>query len=143
MVTIVIACDHAGFELKKTILAHLEGKNGLNMLDLGTDSLESVDYPDYGEKAAKAIAAGEADLGILICGTGIGISIAANRFKGIRAAPCHDVTSTRLARRHNDANMLAIGARLVGVQVACDCVDEFLTQAFDGGRHQHRIEKLG
>lgn len=143
MKTIAIACDHAGFELKQSLIQHLKGRGDVTLVDLGTHSMDSVDYPDYGAAAAQAILDGKAELGIVICGTGIGISIAANRFKGIRSAPCHDVTSARLARQHNNANILAIGARLVGVAVACDCVDAFLDQSFQGGRHQRRVDMLG
>lgn len=143
MIPIVISCDHAGFQLKMELIKHLEGRGEITILDLGTHSTESVDYPAYGTAAAQAILEGKAKLGIIICGTGIGISIAANRLKGIRAAQCHDVSSARLARQHNNANMLAIGARLMGVQVARDCVDAFLDAAFEGERHQRRVEMLG
>jgi ribose 5-phosphate isomerase B len=102
-----------------------------------------VDYPDYGYKLAEAVTAGEADAGIAICGSGIGISIALNRYAGIRAALCHDVTSAQLSRQHNDANVLALGARLIGADVATACVDAFLATPFEGGRHAGRVEKLG
>lgn len=117
---------------------------GLRVLDLGTDSEASVDYPDFGAAVARAITDGKASRGVVVCGTGLGISIAANRFKGVRAAPCGDATTARLARQHNDANVLALGARLIGVEVARDCLKIFLETPFDGGeRHSRRIGKLG
>ena len=116
---------------------------GYEMLDLGTDGPDSVDYPDFGQALAHAVQDGRADRGVLVCGTGIGISMAANRHAGIRAAVCHDETSARLAREHNDANVLALGARLVGVEVAKDCLRTFLTTEFAGGRHVGRVAKLG
>lgn len=116
---------------------------GYIILDLGTDSDQSVDYPDYGAVLAKAIVEQKADYGIAICGSGIGISIAANRVAGIRAALCHESYSAQLARRHNDANVLALGARLIGNDVAKECALAFLNTAFEGGRHSKRIEKLG
>ncbi|MGH6945928.1 MAG: ribose 5-phosphate isomerase B [Kiloniellales bacterium] len=139
---IAIASDHAGFALKGVLIAELE-RLGRPALDLGTGSEDSVDYPDFGKSLALAIADGRAERGIVICGTGIGISIAANRNPAVRAAVCHDVTSTRLAREHNDANVLAMGARLIGVEVAKDCLKVFLETAFAGARHARRVEKLG
>lgn len=111
-------------------------------LDLGTDTTESVDYPDFGRKLAEAIAAGEADFGIAICGTGIGISIAANRNPAVRCGLCTDTTMARLTRQHNDANVLALGARITGVESAMDIVETFLNTEFEGGRHQRRVDKL-
>lgn len=141
--TVAIAADHAGVELKAVLRKEMEGM-GLRVLDLGTDSEASVDYPDFGAAVARAILDGEASRGVVVCGTGLGISIAANRFKGVRAAPCGDMTTARLARQHNDANVLALGARVVGVEVAKDCLKTFLETAFDGGeRHSRRIAKLG
>lgn len=113
-----------------------------DFLDLGTNSEESCNYADYGHALAESIEQGKAKLGIIICGSGIGISIAANRHKAIRAALCTDSTMARLSRLHNDANVLALGARIIGQQVAFDCVDAFFSTAFEGGRHQARIEKL-
>lgn len=139
---IAIASDHAGFELKSTVIGYLK-KRGFDVLDLGTDSDDRVDYPDYGFALAEAIASGRAPRGIGICGSGIGISIALNRNPKIRAALCHDVTSAHLARQHNDANVLALGARLISEDVARDCVEAFLNTAFEGGRHVNRVEKLG
>ena len=138
---VAIACDHAGVELKRTLKEWLVGR-GQTVLDLGTDGPDSVDYPDYGHAMAEAIESGQAACGVLICGTGIGISIAANRHAGIRAAVCHDVTTARLARLHNDANVLALGARILGPGVALDCLGAFLSTAYEGGRHDGRIAKL-
>lgn len=139
---IALASDHAGVALRREIRAHLEAA-GHAVLDLGPEGTESVDYPDYADRMAAAIRDGRAVRGVLICGTGIGISIAANRHRGIRAALCHDATTSRLARRHNDANVLALGARVIGSEVAKDCVDAFVGTAFEGGRHAARVAKLG
>ncbi|HCP00466.1 MAG: ribose 5-phosphate isomerase B [Alphaproteobacteria bacterium] len=141
--TIAIAADHAGFPLKEVLKAELE-VHGLTVCDLGTDSDSSVDYPDFGRALAEVVSGGDATRGIIICGTGIGISIAANRVAGVRAALCHDATSARLAREHNDANILALGARLIGPEVALDCLRVFLTTSYAGGeRHDRRVGKLG
>lgn len=139
---LAVASDHAGFDLKSLIVEDLE-RQGYEVLDLGTHGPESVDYPDFGHALAETIASGKADRGIIVCGTGIGIAMAANRHASVRAAVCHDQTSARLAREHNDANVLALGARLVGTEVAKDCAKTFLTTAFAGGRHARRVEKLG
>ena len=139
--TIAIAADHAGFRLKTAIKEELESL-GRNVLDLGTAGPESVDYPDFGKALAIAIGNGEAGSGVLVCGTGIGIAVAANRYRHIRAAVCHDVTTARLARQHNDANVLALGARIIGEQVAKDCLLEFLATEYEGGRHDPRVSKL-
>ena len=138
---IAIASDHAGYDLK-TILAEELGTMGYEVVDLGTDGRDSVDYPDFAKALIKAVIEGGADCGVLVCGTGIGISIAANRHPGIRAAVCHNETTARLARAHNDANVLALGARIVGVEVAKDCLRAFLTTDFAGGRHVGRVAKL-
>lgn len=138
---IALAADHAGFALKEALKARLEA-TGAKVLDLGTGSDERVDYPDFGARLAQALLAGEADTGVAICGTGIGISISLNRFKGIRAALCHDTTSARLSREHNNANVLCLGARTTGEATAIDCLDVFLASAFEGGRHQARVDKL-
>lgn len=138
---IAIASDHAGFEVKEAIKKHLEGK--AEVLDLGTHSTASVDYPDFGAAVGKAITNGDAEKGIVICGSGIGISIAANRFPAVRAALCMNSTMARLARQHNDANVLALGARLIGLEIAYDCIDAFLNTKFEGGRHEGRVKKLG
>lgn len=140
--SIAMASDHAGYELKTLLKEELEGR-GYEVLDLGTDGPESVDYPDFGQALAETIQAGRAGRGVLVCGTGIGISIAANRHKGVRAALCHDETSARLARQHNDANVLALGARLIGTEVAKNCLEVFLATDFEGGRHLGRVSKLG
>lgn len=140
-VPVVIASDHAGLDLKAELAAYL-GDLGYPITDLGPHTPASVDYPDYARAVALALRHHEARFGVLICGSGIGISIAANRYKGIRAALCHDVTSARLARQHNDANVLALGARLLGTAVAQECATVFLSTAFEGGRHQNRIAKL-
>ncbi len=138
---IVVGADHAGFSLKETIKGALK-KKGFQVLDVGTDSPESVDYPDFGHKLAKIIEGGEAARGVLVCGSGVGISMAANRHKGIRAANCTSVEMARLARAHNDANVLALGERLVSKETALDCLEAFLTTPFEGGRHQARVEKI-
>ena len=139
--TIAIASDHAGFELKGTVRAELEAM-GHKVLDLGTDGPESVDYGDFADALAEALRDGRAARGVVICGTGIGISIAANRHRHVRAALCHEASSARLARAHNDANVLVLGARLIGVEVVKDCVRAFFTTAFEGGRHGRRVAKL-
>jgi ribose 5-phosphate isomerase B len=139
---IVIGSDHAGYSLKQVLVAHLEDK-GWRIVDVGTDGTASVDYPNFGAAVAHALKEGKAPQGIVVCGSGIGISIAANRHDWIRAGLCHDATSARLCRLHNDANVLALGARLIGEEVAKDCVDVFLSTEFEGGRHQRRVDKLG
>lgn len=139
--TIAIAADHAGFALKSVLSAEL-ARLGCAVLDLGTHSAESVDYPDFARAVAQAIEGGQVQRGVLICGTGIGIGMAANRHRAVRAAVCHDVSSTRLARRHNDANVLALGARLIGEDVAKDCLRAFLETKFEGGRHARRVAKM-
>ena len=139
---IVIASDHAGWVLKEKLVGELEAM-GYAVLNLGTDGPESVDYPDFADLMAAAIRDGRAERGVLVCGTGIGIAIAANRHPEVRAAVCHDETSARLTREHNDANVLALGARLVGDEVAKDCLKTFLNTKFDGGRHVRRVAMLG
>ncbi len=139
---IVIASDHAGWVLKEKLVGELEAL-GHAVLNLGTDGPESVDYPDFADLLAAAIRDGRAERGVLVCGTGIGIAIAANRHPEVRAAVCHDETSARLTRQHNDANVLALGSRLVGDEVAKDCLKTFLSTKFDGGRHVRRVAKLG
>ncbi len=139
---IAIASDHAGFDLKALLKQEL-ATLGFEPLDLGTDSASSVDYPDFADRLADALKAGKAKRGVLICGTGIGISIAANRHRHVRAAVVHDVTSARLTRQHNNANVVCLGARLTGTDVAKDCLRVFLTTDFEGGRHQNRVAKLG
>lgn len=141
MKKIAIACDHGGYELKKDIIKHLENR-GFEICDFGCDSTKSVDYPDYALPASLAVAKGECDLGILICGTGIGMSLCANKVKGIRAACCSDTFSARMTRMHNNSNILCFGARVVGLGLATDMVDLFLDTEFEGERHNARIEKM-
>ena len=140
-VTIALASDHAGFLLKEYIKKYIITKQ-IEVSDLGTNSEESVDYPDFGELIAFDILNGSANKGIALCGTGIGISIAANRYKGIRAALCSEPKVVEIARRHNDANILVLGARLIDRNTACSCIDAFLNTPFDGGRHARRTKKL-
>jgi ribose 5-phosphate isomerase B len=140
--TVALAADHAGWELKTALRAVLDGR-GVGVVDLGVHDDGAVDYPDMAGALAAVLAEGRATRGVLVCGTGIGISIAANRFRHVRAALCHDVTTARLARQHNDANVLVLGARVVGLHVAKDCLEAFLDTAFEGGRHQRRVDKLG
>ncbi|MGO1117252.1 ribose 5-phosphate isomerase B [Rhodovibrionaceae bacterium A322] len=139
--TVAIASDHAGFELKCALAEELKSL-GYEVLDLGTHTTDSVDYPDYGTALAQAIADGKAEKGVAVCGTGIGISIAANRNPAVRAALCHNTTAARFTRLHNDANVLALGARMVGDEVAKDCLRVFLSTDFEGGRHERRVAKL-
>lgn len=136
---IAIGNDHAAVELKEIIRAYLEEK-GIEVINVGTDTLESVDYPLYGELVANKVAGGEADLGIAICGTGVGISIACNKVNGIRAACCSEPYSAKLSRIHNNSNVLCFGARVVGTELAKMIVDEWLNAEFIGGRHQSRID---
>ena len=138
---IAIACDHSALEMKKTIKRLLDDM-GLAYKDFGTNSEESCHYPIFGARAAKAVASGECERGILICGTGIGMSLAANKVKGIRCVACSEPYSARLSRAHNNANMLAIGARVIGPEMAKMIVGEFLNTAFEGGRHQVRVDML-
>ncbi len=140
--TIAIASDHAGFNLKTELKQELQAL-GFAPLDLGPDGTSSVDYPDFANRLAEAIQSGKARRGVLICGTGIGISMAANRHRHLRAAVVHDATTARLTRLHNDANVLCLGARITGADVAKDCLRVFLTTDFEGGRHQNRVAKLG
>ena len=138
---VAVAADHGGYELKSVLLPELRAL-GFDVLDLGTNGPESVDYPDFAEKVAAAIETGKARFGVLICGTGIGMSIAANRHRKVRAALCHDVTTARLARQHNDANVLTLGGRLIGTEAAKDCLKTFLSTSFEGGRHARRVAKF-
>ncbi len=138
---IALACDHAALGMKKEIMKLLD-EMGLSYKDFGTYTEDSCAYPVFGARAARAVAAGECDRGIVICGTGIGISIAANKVKGIRCGLCSDPLSAELTRRHNDANMLAFGARIVGPELAKSIVRAFLTTPYEGGRHQARVDML-
>lgn len=138
---IAMGNDHTAIELKETIKAHLE-KRGIEVLDLGTNSTESCDYPVYGEAVGRVVAGGDADLGIVICGTGLGISLAANKVKGIRACVCSEPYTARLSRMHNNSNVLAFGARVVGDEMAKMITDQWLDASFEGGRHQRRVDLL-
>lgn len=138
---IAIACDHSALELKAEVEALLTSR-GLEYRDFGTYTLESCHYPVYGARAARAVASGECDRGIVICGTGIGMSLAANKVPGIRCALCGDPYSAKMTRAHNDANMLALGARVIGVELAKMIVEAFLDTPFEGGRHQTRIDMI-
>jgi ribose 5-phosphate isomerase B len=141
--TLVIASDHGGYLYKEEIKAFLAKEYAdIKVIDAGTHSDESVDYPTYGHAAAHVIADGKADGGIIICGSGVGISIAANRFEEVRAALCTNVTMARLAREHNDANVLALGERIIGIEVALECVRMFLDTEFEGGRHERRVKAI-
>jgi ribose 5-phosphate isomerase B len=138
---IAIASDHAAVEMKAALVAHIR-ELGHEVVDLGPGGIDSVDYPDYGYKLAEAVASGDADRGIALCGSGIGISIAVNRHPGCRCALVSEPLSARLAREHNDANVLALGARIVGIEMAKCCIDVFLSAPYGAGRHQRRVEKL-
>ena len=138
---LAIGCDHGGFELKEHILKHLKNK-GLEVKDFGCYDENSVDYPDIAEKVGRVVSSGECESGILICGTGIGISIAANKIKGIRAALCSDVYSAKMTKEHNNANIICMGGRVIGRELAFMIVDTWLEAEFQGGRHQARIEKI-
>lgn len=136
-----IGSDHGGYALKQEIMKHLS-ERGIAYRDYGTYSEESCDYPEYGEAVGRAVASGECELGIVICGTGIGISIAANKVRGVRAAVCGDCFSAEMCRRHNNANVLALGGRVIGPGLALKIVDIFLSTGFDGGRHARRVAKI-
>lgn len=138
---VILGADHGGFELKEKIKKHLEAKE-IEVIDKGTYTEESVDYPEYGKAVGEAVVAGEGDYGIVVCGTGIGISIATNKVKGVRCALCHNVMTTRLTREHNDANVLAMGGRVIGDILALEMVDTFLNTKFEGGRHATRVNKI-
>lgn len=138
---VIIGCDHAGLELKREIVTLL-GELGFTVADAGTDSSTSVDYPDFGDKVSGAVSAGEAERGVLICGTGIGMSIVANKFPGVRAALCNDLFTARMSRLHNDANVLVIGGRIVGKDLAKEIVRTWFATPFEGGRHGRRLEKI-
>lgn len=140
--TVAFASDHGGVEMKDLLKAQLE-KDGYAVLDLGTNGTESVDYPDYAKAMADALASGAAQRGVLVCGTGIGISIAANRHAHVRAALVHDAFGARMCRQHNDANVIVFGGRTVGSEVAKDCLAIFLATEFEGGRHARRVAMLG
>ncbi|WP_295130061.1 ribose 5-phosphate isomerase B [Ruminococcus sp.] len=138
---IAIGCDHAGPELKEEVLAYLD-EIGVEYVDLGVQKGEKCDYPDKAKEVCAKVTGGECELAVLICGTGIGMSMAANKVKGIRAACCSDYFSAKFTRAHNDANVLCIGARVVGAGLACELIKVFLDTPFEGGRHQRRVDKI-
>lgn len=138
---IAIGNDHTAVEMKKGIVAHLEAK-GYEVVNFGTDATDRSDYPVYGKRVADAVASGECDLGVLICGTGIGISLTANKVKGIRAAVCSESYSAKMTRMHNNANIIAFGARVVGQATAEEIVDAFLEAEYEGGRHARRVDMI-
>ena len=140
-VRIAVGADHAGFGLKQALAEHLRAA-GHQVTDFGAHSTDRVDYPDFGAAVGRAVAGGDADLGVCVCGSGNGIAMAANKVAGVRAALAYDVTSARLARAHNDANVLCIGERLTGADVAREALDAWLAASFDGGRHEGRVAKL-
>lgn len=138
---IVIGNDHAAVALKQEVAAYLT-ELGHEVINIGTDTSDSCNYPEYGEKAGRMVAAGEADCGVLICGTGVGISVAANKVKGVRAAVCSEPVTARLVKEHNNANIIAFGARIVGSETAKAILDAYLNAEFQGGRHQKRIDMI-
>ena len=138
---IAIGNDHAAVEMKNEIKAYLESK-GHEVINFGIDTVTSCNYPEYGKAVGKAVASGEAECGVLICGTGIGISMAANKVKGVRAAVCSEPVSARLTKQHNNANIIAFGARIVGIELAKEIVDAYLDAEFEGGRHQTRVDLI-
>ncbi|GAB4335285.1 MAG: ribose 5-phosphate isomerase B [Desulfobulbaceae bacterium] len=138
---VAIGSDHGGYDLKELVRDMLQS-SGHEVVDCGCHSAESVDYPDFSDKVCSLVLEGACERGILICGTGIGMSIAANRNRGIRAALCHDAFTARMSREHNNANILCLGARVIGTEVALDMVDVWMTTDFAGGRHQRRIDKM-
>ncbi len=138
---IAIGCDHGAYALKEKVKAHLTEK-GYEVRDFGTNSTDSCDYPDFAGPAAQAVASGECEKGIVLCTTGIGVSITANKVRGIRCALLHDLLSAKMTRQHNDTNMMALGAAITGEKLALEIVDVWLTTQFEGGRHQRRIDKM-
>jgi ribose 5-phosphate isomerase B len=138
---VALGSDHAGFELKEIIKKYLTDRD-FTLLDFGTDSTRSVDYPDFARKVCEAVLTGDAERGILLCGTGVGMSMMANRFQGIRGALCHDHFTALAARRHNDSNVLILGGRILGKDLAMEIVDTWLDTPFEGGRHERRVKKF-
>ena len=138
---IAIGCDHGALDLKNAVIAHLESKN-YEVVNFGTDTSASCNYPEYGKAVGEAVASGEAECGVLICGTGVGISLAANKVKGIRAAVCSEPVTARLTKLHNNANIICFGARIVGIEMAKAIVDAWLDTEFEGGRHQTRVDMI-
>lgn len=139
--TIAIGCDHAGIELKEEIISLLKNLN-IEFIDFGTDTSESVDYPDFGEKVSEAVSTGKIEKGILICGTGIGMSIVANKFPGIRASLCNELFTAKMSRLHNDANILVLGGRIVGKDLAKEIVRTWVNTPFEGNKHSRRLDKI-
>jgi len=139
---IVLGCDHGGVELKEVIAGVLKSIPEVEIIDAGTYGEESVDYPEFGAKVAEAVSSGAADRGIAVCGTGIGMSIVANKYHGVRAALCHDCFTAKMSRKHNDANVLVLGGRVTGREVAIDMLKEWLATPFEGGRHQRRLDEI-
>ena len=139
---VAIGSDHAGFDLKEALRVYLEARDEVEVIDLGPTSATRCDYPDYAASVARAVQSGEAHRGVLVCGSGIGVSIAANRFHGVRAALVQNATMARLSREHNDANVICVGSRLIGSVVAVDAIDAFLRTEFEGGRHAERLAKI-
>lgn len=139
---IILGSDHAGYDLKEAVKAHLEASGLHRLKDVGVFSRDSSDYPKIAHRVAEAVAEGNAERGILVCGSGIGMSITANRHKGVRAALCHDLYSARMSRLHNDANVLAMGGRILGMGIALEIVDTFLNTPFEGGRHKIRVDLM-
>ena len=140
---LAIGADHGGWELKQEVVKYLQTIKNIEVSDFGTATKDSVDYPDYGKKVSEAVSNKTVDRGILICGTGIGMSITANRFPGVRAALCHDHFTAKMSRLHNDANVLVMGERVIGKGVALELVKTWLETEFEGGRHQKRLDKIG
>ena len=140
-VKIVVGSDHAGFELKQIIIEHLSERN-MNYVDFGTSCLDSVDYPDYAKKVAEEVNSNDLIMGILVCGSGQGMAMTANRFKNVRAALCHNTDVAKVTRQHNDANVLCLGSRFIDISEAIKCVDVFLSTDFEGERHLKRINKI-
>lgn len=138
---IAVACDHGGLDLKNAAMRHLAAK-GYEIVNFGTDTRDSCDYPDFARAAAEAVAKGECAYGVLVCSTGIGISIAANKVKGIRCALCHDTYSAKYTRLHNNANMIAFGQKIIGEGLMLEILDVFFSTSFEGGRHQRRVDKI-
>jgi len=141
MEKIAIGSDHAGFGLKEEVLGLLKGRN-IDIVDCGTNSVESVDYPDFGARVSELVSSGEVDRGILICGTGLGMSMVANKYPGVRAALCNDLFSAKMSRLHNDANILVLGGRVIGKDLAAEIVKVWLTTPFEGDRHLKRLQKI-
>ncbi len=139
---ILTACDHGGYLLKQMLIQHLHHLGGYQVIDLGVHQLQSANYPDYAHRLCQALLAGDGDRGLLLCGTGIGVSITANRYPGIRAALCHDEYTARMSRQHNDANVLVLGGRTTGPSVAEAMVTLWLQTPFEGGRHQQRLDQI-